>query len=411
MSEANPTEPIFKVPPAAATPKQNWFSAHLVLGIVFILVVLAAIVAGIYYYQTVSQIPATVQVPVHKEKVVENNFIISDSKTVGQKIYTNNQFGFSFEYPQYLVQVNDKYEIFNIQNTPLHLELGGAISGDYADKVEGKDFATEGYGYYILILDKKDTDQNANLEDKVTPLSIPGVRAIRHDTIDGITRGPIVLIENPKDTDHYIGFGYDALCESTCTLDKVDSLFNQILSTFKFTDSSSRILLTPDNVSTYDEAACNTKFNGDPASTAVKYSNLKNGIELEVPYNPNWGNDKFKINPFDDTADHITFGPISPFEGCSLIRQYFINIIKQRTAAVAIKAINDDATKNTTYVSDSPKVKNINGITVVEYNIGEFCSAPTIEIVGKRFNYELAPVCGDTYKVIEDMVKTVKFID
>lgn len=71
-------------------PRRNWFVAHWILGIVFLLAVAGVAVAGIYYWQTVRQIPAVVDLPVHK------NFD-ADWKT-----YTNSQYGFEFKYPQSL---------------------------------------------------------------------------------------------------------------------------------------------------------------------------------------------------------------------------------------------------------------------------------------------------------------------
>ena len=68
-------------------PKKNWFAAHWILGVVFLLAVAGAAVAGIYYWQTVRQIPAVLDLPVHK------NF------DANWKTYTNSQYGFEFKYP------------------------------------------------------------------------------------------------------------------------------------------------------------------------------------------------------------------------------------------------------------------------------------------------------------------------
>jgi hypothetical protein len=70
-------------------PKKFWFSAHLVLGIVFLVAVASAIIAGIFCWQTFSQIPASIQTPVHK----------AQDTTANWKTYTNSQYGFNFEYP------------------------------------------------------------------------------------------------------------------------------------------------------------------------------------------------------------------------------------------------------------------------------------------------------------------------
>ncbi len=72
-------EPIYKVPPIESQqPKKSWLSSHMILGVVFVAAALAAIVAGIYYWQTTRQIPAVVQAPTHqddkKDMVIVNSF-------------------------------------------------------------------------------------------------------------------------------------------------------------------------------------------------------------------------------------------------------------------------------------------------------------------------------------------------
>lgn len=69
-------------------PKKNWFSKHMLLGILFLLAVFAAAVAGIYYWQTVKQIPAKVDLPVHKDV------------TANWQTYTNSQYRFEIKIPK-----------------------------------------------------------------------------------------------------------------------------------------------------------------------------------------------------------------------------------------------------------------------------------------------------------------------
>ncbi|MBX4186647.1 MAG: hypothetical protein KW802_00075 [Candidatus Doudnabacteria bacterium] len=87
----NPNDPIFKVPPTEPSNevKKSWLSSHLALGIIFVVVVLAAIVAGIYYWQTTRMIPATVQAPVHKDnwKVVSD---LQESTKTFEMMYPPN---------------------------------------------------------------------------------------------------------------------------------------------------------------------------------------------------------------------------------------------------------------------------------------------------------------------------------
>jgi len=73
--------------PSNPEQKNNWFASHMIVGYVFLFAILAAAVSGIYYWQTVRQIPSSVQFPVHKDV------------TASWKTYTNTQYGFEFKYP------------------------------------------------------------------------------------------------------------------------------------------------------------------------------------------------------------------------------------------------------------------------------------------------------------------------
>ena len=73
--------------------KKSWFSAHHLLGYVFLLAVVGAVISGIYYWQTVSHLPVYV-VPTHRSGQSD---VPSDWQT-----YTNDQYEFEFKYPQNL---------------------------------------------------------------------------------------------------------------------------------------------------------------------------------------------------------------------------------------------------------------------------------------------------------------------
>jgi hypothetical protein len=66
-------------------PKKDWINKHLLLGILFVVLALAAIVSAIYYWQTAGS-RIDVQLPVHKDQ------------TANWKTYTNDQYGFEFKY-------------------------------------------------------------------------------------------------------------------------------------------------------------------------------------------------------------------------------------------------------------------------------------------------------------------------
>jgi hypothetical protein len=87
-------------------PKKNWFSAHRILGYVFLIVVAAAIIAGMYYWQTVSNMPQNVEPPVPHQ-----------DETANWQTYTNDQYGFEFKYP------NDWTLLKTSQNSPISISV------------------------------------------------------------------------------------------------------------------------------------------------------------------------------------------------------------------------------------------------------------------------------------------------
>ncbi len=83
-------------------------------------------------------------------------------------------------------------------------------------------------------------------------------------------------------------------------------------------NQDNRILLTPDNIKKYwtSETGCDEKFNYDNPSTLVTYTSKSRGLSVDLPYNPNWGNEKYRIEPFYEKGDLLKFGSIEPLEAC-----------------------------------------------------------------------------------------------
>jgi len=96
-----------------------------ILGYIFIIVVGLAIIAGLYYWQTVRQIPANIPMPVHQDA------------TANWKIYTNTQYGFEMKIPQNLTATNGSSDPKNTDlvffNSPETTALIGTIPGPVYD--------------------------------------------------------------------------------------------------------------------------------------------------------------------------------------------------------------------------------------------------------------------------------------
>ncbi|MFO0703079.1 MAG: hypothetical protein U0514_04480 [Candidatus Andersenbacteria bacterium] len=170
------------------------------------------------------------------------------------------------------------------------------------------------------------------------------------------------------------------------------------------TSSDDRTLLTVDSNGSYypgkGEAPC-TDFSTAAPTTTVNYSSAKRGLSMEVPYNPAWGNDQYRINAFDDIDDSqtpfgagspaaILLGPIvSGLEGCGWVRPASITLTKAQTADQVIAALKAEASPD--FPFETLKKTTINGTTVVRwtYTSASICGGPYFEVPGSKFNYQL----------------------
>ncbi len=199
-------------------PKQPWFSKHMILGLVFVFAVAAASVAGIYYWQTVRQIPTSYAPIVHKDP------------TADWKTYTNDKYGYEFKYPGNLYPETGEYS-FTINSSPLdNVYVGGGVG---LEGIEGQDWF-RGYSIWVSNEDEKDVNLVSKGEYQVTKLNQSNIEAYEISA-DIPASGPDVFIKNPKLPNSFVRMGYNSGLKNSQEVDKV---FNQILSTFKFTDSN-----------------------------------------------------------------------------------------------------------------------------------------------------------------------------
>ena len=195
---------------------------HRVLGLVFLAAVLAAIIAGIYYWQTIKQIPSSFQFPNHKDETDE------------WKIYRDDEYGFQFKYPS---------EVFN---EGAILEPG--IKPPFGVTIPGKTFvSTSGIaiGVYVVNQDYKfilSMFKNY-FADLVKEAKIAGVNA-SFVTIEDEGQGQVeyimplhdntlVLTRSFIDENELISFKER---EDFIPIEQQEKIFRQILSTFEFVD-------------------------------------------------------------------------------------------------------------------------------------------------------------------------------
>lgn len=177
-----------------------------------------------------------------------------------------------------------------------------------------------------------------------------------------------------------------------------------------------RILLTPENISQYNSRQnpqCDEQFNNDPADTTVRFSSSEKGIAFDVPYNSNWGSAKFRIDPYWESDNQITFGDIGGFEACMWTRSDFVHLLPQRSTEEVISKIL--ASNLPELIPVPPTTIELNGLTVVKYATTGLCSYPALQIIGEKYNYEFVPVCSGNiekdFEYLEGIVKSAKLME
>ena len=192
-----------------------------------------------------------------------------------------------------------------------------------------------------------------------------------------------------------------------------------------------RILLTKDTIHEIWEKEwnqdidrlCNTGFNNDSPTTEVLYSSKEKGISLGIPYNPGWGSKKYKISPYFEDEDGLSFGPIILSENCSWSRVYFVDLLPLQNSKEITSSLIEMANRygpDEGPLKDTIIEKKINNLTVVEYIFidGLLGPIPQLKIIGKKYNYQFSCLCGNGtnelekyFEFFEDIIKTIQFIE
>ncbi len=149
-----------------------------------------------------------------------------------------------------------------------------------------------------------------------------------------------------------------------------------------------RILLTPETMEQYwtSENGCRERFNYDKPNTYITYQSESRGLSVEIPYNLSWGNETYRINPYDEVLDGIKFGNIGPLEACSWVRTDLISFKPALTVAETLAELSS----KTLFITDIEKVVLTNGLTGFKYFESGLVEDTVIEVIGKKFNYKIS---------------------
>lgn len=91
------------------------------------------------------------------------------------------------------------------------------------------------------------------------------------------------------------------------------------------TEQDNRILITAETVrdvclnKIQEGQDCSySSWNNDAPTTTVTYQNKSQGFQVDLPWNPKWGNDKYRISPYEEGNTHglspvvLYIGPMFP---------------------------------------------------------------------------------------------------
>jgi hypothetical protein len=135
------------------------------------------------------------------------------------------------------------------------------------------------------------------------------------------------------------------------------------------------------------------------------------GFGITLPYNPQWGNETYKLAPFETYKDSsgktvVVFGPIAVFEGGYLIRSGNIKVVPFETKAALVKKHNTGMGEEVVYQG------TVNDNDVVIVGEGSFQTFQ-MYIVGFKNNLEIRYIPFGTYENIDyllSIAESVHFI-
>lgn len=156
-------------------------------------------------------------------------------------------------------------------------------------------------------------------------------------------------------------------------------------------------------------------FSLEDATTTVTYAD-ELGFSIELPWNPDWGTSKCRINEYESTLISdgervLLFGPLIEGEG-GLGRLYALRAIPSRSADEAISSIPDEIGEE--YLTQDPELDQLADFDVVTYAYTGLCDAINIEIIGLdqpgKSNFVLgsgctAPPFDDDLDAYEDILE------
>lgn len=172
---------------------------------------------------------------------------------------------------------------------------------------------------------------------------------------------------------------------------------------------SSRVLITPENVQQYDQdhgadsPACQEQFSTSNDHQDVFFSSKSAGFSLKIPFNRLWGNEKYRVNPYDYSDGEISFGKLQKSESCGWARAMRMKLLPVRTPVSLLTELRKRSDINTL------SSISINGIQMITYKESTDCSMFHVIVEGTKYYYQLS-TCG-TWEDVQPILQTMKLLD
>ena len=190
-----------------------------------------------------------------------------------------------------------------------------------------------------------------------------------------------------------------------------------------------RILLTPENLGEYNKNAnglpnCEAGFVGGEGALEYTYTNEEYGFSADLPFNPDWGTQEYRLDPFDElvppaggephgTLAAIQFGLMGVAEGCGWYRFDNLSVRESRSMDDIMTTLSQEYGPLEPIVA--PRQVTIGEFDAVEYEYGGLCGQPTVEVMVGPYNLAAHKICGfgeaeDDLKYLRDILATVRLL-
>jgi hypothetical protein len=154
---------------------------------------------------------------------------------------------------------------------------------------------------------------------------------------------------------------------------------------------------------------CDVQFNQDAPNEWISISPTNREMKFSVPFNNDWGNTFIKPVVYKERGSEvIEFGPLIAMGegGCGWGRLYRMETIEYQPVA---KVIQDLKGFGTVRGIHSKKLKNAEIVSSIS---DEFCTVPSVVVIGKQHNYQLSVSCGSDkdIQILEKIAETVEVL-